>query len=50
MSFFGSACGDMGGSLTKANDLMLVAEAKNPTIDPFIKEAVRRRALSEVRP
>ena len=22
MSFFGSACGDMGGSLTKANDLI----------------------------
>ena len=22
MRFFGSACGDMGGSLTKANDLM----------------------------
>ena len=27
MSFFGSACGNMGGSLTKANDLMSRAPA-----------------------
>ena len=30
MSFFGSACGDMGGSLTKANDL--ISSAQNQKI------------------